>query len=251
MEPFAGGAGSALTLLFSEHVQEIIINDADICIYYFWHSVLNDTDRFTRLISDTPITVEEWRRQREIYRNAQHHSPLEVGFATFFLNRCNRSGIIKGAGVIGGLMQEGPYKIDARYNKVDLIARIESIASYRSRITIFNLDAILFLEQVEASADLQRTFIYLDPPYYIKGKELYLNHYNHEDHVQLCTYLRSRPMLNWVLTYDNATEIINIYHEEHVVPFSLSYSAHSRREGKEILIYNPRLVIPHHPTIAA
>src|SRR5207302_1863340 len=84
-EPYAGGAGAALALLFGENVSRIMINDADRCIYAFWNSVLRETDAFLRLLQRATLNVREWERQRKVYKNAKQHSALEVGFATFFL----------------------------------------------------------------------------------------------------------------------------------------------------------------------
>lgn len=71
---------------------------------------------------------------------------LTIGFSTFFLNRTNRSGILKG-GVIGGKNQEGQWKLDARYNKSDLISRIQKISKNRERIDLYNMDAIDFIKR--------------------------------------------------------------------------------------------------------
>lgn len=114
VEPYAGGAGAALALLFGEHVQSIVLNDADPCVYAFWDAVLNKKDDFIRRINETPVSIEEWQHQRDIYRNQQRHSRIKVAFASFYLNRCNRSGIMVNGGPIGGIGQSGKWKIDAR-----------------------------------------------------------------------------------------------------------------------------------------
>ena len=139
IEPFAGGCGVALALLLSDKVKHIVINDMDITIYAFWHSILNDTDEFIELIKKTQVTIEEWHKQKEIFLNKDSNKLLELGFATFFLNRTNRSGILK-AGPIGGYNQTGNYLIDARFNKKNLIKRIERISQYKDKISLFNLE---------------------------------------------------------------------------------------------------------------
>ncbi len=123
VEPYAGGAGAALTLLFEEYVSTITINDYDRSIYAFWHSIINNTEEFCEKISKTPIDVETWLVQKEIQKNKTNETLFSLGFSTFFLNRTNISGVIKG-GVIGGKKQTGKYKIDARFNKSDLISKI-------------------------------------------------------------------------------------------------------------------------------
>ena len=244
-EPYAGGAGAALTLLFSEHVQKLILNDADFSIYAFWHSVLDRTDELLKLITDTPLTTDEWRRQREIYVRPRAHSSLEVGFATFYLNRCNRSGIIGNGGLIGGQNQAGKWKLDARFNKTELARRVLRIALYRHRISLFNLDAIDFLRLHISKCDVaSKVFVYLDPPYYSKGSQLYLDYYEPDDHRQLADYIACQQSFLWIMSYDDVRDIRRLYADFRQVRFALGYSARSRRAGKEMLILSDRLEFP-------
>jgi DNA adenine methylase len=104
VEPFAGGCSIAWYLLLNGHARKVYINDLDPAIHAFWYCVLYKTDELCELIRTTSVTMDEWHKQREIYRKSTNDY-LPLGFATFFLNRTNRSGIIK-AGVIGGLEQK-------------------------------------------------------------------------------------------------------------------------------------------------
>lgn len=245
VEPYAGGAGAALNLLFAEHVQRIVLNDADPCVFAIWNAILHRKGDFIRRLQETPVTIDEWKRQRVIYRQQARHSRIKVAFASFFLNRCNRSGIIVNGGPIGGVGQTGKWKIDARYNKKELLRRIEKIHLYRDRIDVYNMDAIEFLHNVIGRFDhLDNTLIYLDPPYYVKGSQLYLNHYRHEDHSRLATFLRQQANIRWILTYDNVPEIRKLYQDCQYIPFNLPYSAHGRRTGSELLIYQDNLLVP-------
>lgn len=242
IEPYAGGAGAAINLLLSEHVQRVILNDADPCVFAFWEAVLTKTSEFTKRIECTPISIEEWKRQRDIYRSQEKHSRIKVAFASFYLNRCNRSGIIVNGGPIGGFEQVGKWKLDARFNRKELIRRIEKIQLYRDRIEIHNLDAIEFLKGIVSKES--DCLVYLDPPYYTKGSELYLNHYQPDDHAELAAFMQSQDLLKWVMTYDDVPEIRGLYQSCNLVPFQLDYSAHSRKKGKEILIHGPEVLLP-------
>jgi DNA adenine methylase len=242
VEPYAGGASVALALLFNEYVSTIIINDLDKSIYAFWHSVINQPDELCKLIYDTPVDVETHKRQREIQKIKTEIPLLELGFSTFFLNRTNRSGIIK-AGMIGGNDQNGNYKIDARYNKKNLIQRIERIAKYKDRIRLFNLDAIELIKTISEVIP-QKTLIYFDPPYYLKGKELYVNHYKHEDHLLLSKTINEISNCLWLISYDNAKEIKDIYKDHLQFEYSLNYSAVNATKGSEVIIYNKELLVP-------
>lgn len=244
VEPYAGGAGAALNLLFSENVQQIILNDADPCVYAFWDAILNRKRDFIRRLNETPICIEEWRNQRNIYRQQWRHSRIKVAFASFYLNRCNRSGIMVNGGPIGGFDQKGKWKLDARYNREELIRRIEKIHMYRDRIAVFNLDAIEVLKKLSSESGRKKMFIYLDPPYYSKGNQLYLNYYGHQDHSQLAIYLQQQLALPWLLTYDNVAEINDLYFSCQRIPISLSYSAHRRRTGSELIIHSDQIALP-------
>ena len=147
MEPFSGGAGLALKLLINNDVKRIVINDYDYAIYAFWHNVLFETEKFCRDIETIKVNLEEWEKQKEIYNNQNIYSLYEIGFATFFLNRTNRSGIIKG-GPIGGRKQEGKYKINCRFNKPVLINKIKRIGQYSNKIKLYNYDVNEFINKV-------------------------------------------------------------------------------------------------------
>lgn len=244
-EPYAGGGGAAIALLYGGYVRRVLINDADPCVYAFWSAMLSKSEQFLELLRTTPVTIREWVKQRDIYRHPKRHSTLRVGFATFYLNRCNRSGIIGNGGPIGGRHQSGPWRIDARFNRVELERRIRKILLYRDSISVSNLDAIEFLRRkVAPLAKKDRPFVYLDPPYYAKGESLYLNHYGPADHAQLAAHVKGRLRFPWVMSYDNVPEIRKLYRSLRQVRFDLDYTARERRRGSELLIFKRALVFP-------
>merc|ERR1711879_547478 len=187
-------------------VQKIHLNDLDRSIYSFWYSILNNTEEFIRLIVNTEVSIEEREKQKEVQNNIDKAEVLDLGFSTFYLNRVNRSGILKG-GVIGGKGQKSNYSIDCRFNKVELIGRIIEIASLKKRIKLTNMDAIDLIHELK---DKKKVFMYLDPPYYKKGKDLYMNYYNHDDHLNLANVLQDSS-LKYIISYDDCKEIRNIY----------------------------------------
>lgn len=231
VEPFAGGAGAGLALLFLEKVERIVINDLDRAIYAFWRSAILESERFIDEIQRRPVTVREWKKQKEVYAN-KRSKLFELGFATFYLNRTNVSGILDG-GPIGGVNQRGRWKIDARFNKATLTERISQLSQYSSRISIENKDGVELIVKYLNDDD---TFIYLDPPYYDKGAALYLNHYKQADHERLAGRLNGKPDSNWVLTYDNRDEIKSLYPDRRIINYSLNYNAYKSRIGREVLI---------------
>lgn len=241
-EPYAGGASLALSLLFSGQVSDIHLNDIDRGIWSLWNSVLNQTEDLCELISSTEISVDEWHRQRELYRSKETLMGLELGFATFFLNRTNRSGIIGTGGIIGGLGQQGEYKIDCRFNRDELIRRIRRIAKYRSRIHLSQDDALTFLDNIDRNLP-QRSFIALDPPYYNKGASLYTSFYSPDDHGAVAQAILGidRP---WVLTYDDVPPVRALYRSRRQYSFDIRYSVQTKRTGTELLVVSKGLLVP-------
>lgn len=235
VEPYAGGAGAAMYLLTNEHVERIAINDLDPIVHAFWWAILNDADRFIEMIRETPVTMDTWHAQRAIIDDAITADLTVLGFATFFLNRTNRSGMIKG-GVIGGVNQTGKFLIDARFKKEKLIERIVKIASFRERIQLFNVDAMELLTHPELEIPL-KSLIYLDPPYYAKGSQLYRNHYQPNDHRQIANLVMNIDT-PWLVTYDHCSEISALYEQAQGVEFSLHYSTHMLRpKATEAMFY--------------
>lgn len=244
VEPFAGGAGAGIKLLQEGHVDRIVINDVDRAVYSFWRSVMRQTEEFVELIRATPLTIAEWHRQKAIYTTARRGHYLQLGFAAFFLNRCNRSGIIKNAGPIGGYEQNGTWRIDARFSREALAARIENIAAFGERIQVLRQDARKLLRDLPEYVGADPCFVYADPPYYCKGGELYLSHYSDADHVAFSRTMRETTA-SWVMTYDNVPRINEIYAGLNIRPFALRYSAHhASSQGGEVLISPHNIVVP-------
>lgn len=241
VEPYAGGAGAALNLLFMGVASRIFLNDVDLAIYAIWKSILDDTESFLRRLHQTQVSVEEWRRQREILQNPGEYNQIDLGFAAFYLNRANHSGILA-ANPIGGLAQTGKWKIDARFNKAGLAERIERIAQERMRIYVYNEDALNFLKMLR----IKNALVNLDPPYYKKGEQLYLNAYCHKDHEELAHYMCGIKTYKWVMTYDNTPEIRGLYADNHRIDdYSINYyTSKKNKKGKEILIFPKNQAMP-------
>lgn len=241
IEIYAGGASIAWALLFDGYVKNVHINDISRPIYAFWKSVISHTDALCKLIRDTPVTIEERSKQRLIQLRSKEHAILELGFSTFFLNRTNRAGILKG-GVIGGKDQSGKWKLDARYNKMDLVARIQRIARFSSQIHLSNKDAAVFIKD-QLPKISPNSLVYLDPPYYAKGNSLYENYYSHKDHIAIAR-LVSKISQPWVVSYDNVQQIRMMYKKYKSTEYKLSYSVRDRYAGSEIIFFSKNLIVP-------
>ena len=243
VEPYAGGAAIALELLLHEYVSCVRINDVSRPVYSFWDSILKRTEEFCRLVRDTTLDVGEWDKQKLVLSKPNEHDDLQLGFAMFFLNRTNRSGILNG-GIIGGRDQLGFWKIDARYNAKELISRIITIARLGERIKVTKQDALAFIKQgfIEWPRD---TFVYLDPPYYVKGRNLYLDFYKEKDHQEMAKFLCSSvTRQQWMVSYDNVPEIMKMYSIFRHVSYDINYSARKASQGSETMFFSNNLKVP-------
>lgn len=247
-EPFAGGAGAALRLLREDVVSDIHLNDLDPRITAFWHAVLNESERFVDAILSVPVSVSEWEKQRRVYLRGDIGKTFDLGFATFYLNRCNRSGVLSGAAPIGGYAQAGKWKIDARFGREGLAKRVANVAQKREQIHITNLDAHAFLVKSLPRGRMRKhVFVYLDPPYYSKGDRLYLNSYSRKDHSSMARYMRRQNSLAWVMSYDNARFIRGLYETFAIHSLPIRYSLQRKQRMRELLIFPSRVRIPPPP----
>jgi DNA adenine methylase len=243
LEPYAGGAGVALVLLMDGMVEHIHINDADAAVAVFWRAATQQTAELSNMVANEAVTMEAWHHWRAVMLGQVSGTELERGFATLFMNRTNRSGILKG-GVIGGKAQDGAYKLDARFMRDELCKRLERIGQHADAISVYEEDAQCLLLRCHQFLPI-KSLIYLDPPYYVKGAGLYRNFYKHEDHESIARLLGStRFRRPWVVSYDNAEEICAMYSYAHSFTYGLHYTAQRRYTGSEVMFFSARLTPP-------
>lgn len=243
VEPYSGGASVALFLILEGFVEKITINDRDRSIYAFWHSVLNNTNELCDRIEHAELTIEEWKRQKQVQLNKKKATLSDLGFSTFYLNRTNRSGILN-AGPMGGMNQDGNYLMDCRFNKIDLIARIRKIAKKKKNIQLYKKDAIKLIDKIQHEAKTQNVVFYFDPPYYHKASSLYMNHYEDKNHRKVSEKIRSIANIKWIVSYDNVPEIRNLYSDCDKKEFTFNHTAYEIRKGKEILFFSKNILKP-------
>jgi len=236
IEPYCGGAGAALALLWQGKAQKVYLNDRDIRIYSAWRAILKENDRFLQALKDTPVNMDTWWKCREILSECGDEYSFDVGFATYFINRTSRSGIVVGSGPIGGYEQSGDWKISARYYKDTMEKRVQWIASQSKHIELSNDDGLNFLKRCSTDLNASNSLYFVDPPYVKAGSRLYLNAMDDALHRSLAGFLNSGACRNWVLTYDNAPLIRELYSAREISYLSVNYSLRKTRKENELLV---------------
>jgi DNA adenine methylase len=237
-EPFCGGAGAALNLLKTAGADYLHLNDADIRVYSAWRAIITETDRFLDRIRLTKVDLDEWHTSIDLLQNIDPRTEysFELGFAAYFVNRTSRSGIILGAGPIGGYKQTGQWKIDARWYRDTMTARVAWIGKVRDQIVLTNEDALVFMARSRTRLPLQDSLIFVDPPYVEVGSRLYLNAMDEGKHSALADMLQGGTFPHWVLTYDNHPLIRQLYARQKIETITVNYSLRTTRKEKEILV---------------
>ena len=242
-EPYAGGAGVALDLLFHGVASEVHINDADPAVSAFWRAATQHTHGLIDLVMNAPLTMDDWHHWRNAMLTQEEADPIKLGFATLFMNRTSRSGILKG-GVIGGKQQQGSYKLHDRFDREMLAKRLLKIGQHAKAIHVHQEDALALLGRCHRLLPANRSLIYLDPPYYVKGQGLYRNYYHHGDHEAIARTLQSKRFnRHWIVSYDDAPQIHAMYSGATASIYQLNYSAQKRYHGSEAMFFDPRLFV--------
>jgi DNA adenine methylase len=241
VEPFAGGGGVAISLLLHGYVNDVVLNDLSSPIYSFWTAILGDPDRFEQRILEVPLSVSEWEKQKSIFRAGVEAGAFELGFAAFYLNRTNHSGVLNG-GMIGGHAQASKYGLDARFNRSELAARVKRIGRLRDKIRATNLDAVYLLTDLDRFCVPAATLLYIDPPYFAKGRDLYYDYYTASDHTKLRDAVFAlNSSARWVVSYDNVEPIRELYAGTTSIAYNLSYSVRNGRNGDEVIFVSDGL----------
>ncbi len=248
VEAFAGGAGLAINLLLTDTVNNIILNDFDVAIYSFWWALTKRNSAFLAKFDRVNVDINEWHFQKKIFDELSNREKLnndetvDLGFATYFLNRTNFSGILRGATPIGGLSQTGAWKIDCQFNKERLRPLLESIGQYADKITVTRFNMITDFQKLVVD---ENSLIFIDPPYVKEGRRLYLPIKHLEEHKIL-----SKEILNsnskWVLTYDLNEKLMPMYMDvKHKYKYKLRYYVKKKRDEYEFLAISNDLKFPN------
>ncbi len=211
VEPFAGGASVSVSLLWEDRVQSIGLIDSDPLVSAFWKCVFWDTQWLTEQVKSVPLTVDTWKKMRAANPRDTRGRALKC----LYLNRTSFSGILnRRAGPIGGMSQEGTYKIGCRFDRLNLADRLREAGTLRDRVafvrgTDWQL-ALQWVEAQQASGNLPKAFYYFDPPFFDKAFRLYSRYFDEEDHLRLRDALNGLDA-SWILSYDRLDRVQELY----------------------------------------
>ena len=242
VEPYGGSASISVGLIRSQLVTDATVCERDPLIVAFWNVAIHRNEELIEYLSSLEINMETWyglRRYLDLEKtNLQNE--LEAAGAFLFFNRTNYSGIIKG-GPLGGKKQLSKYKLNCRFNKGRIADKIRSLKALEDKLKIIQIDGLEYMKN-HALQSPDNVFFYVDPPYYGAGKDLYRFYFTDFDHQQLSAFLTGTE-IPWLLSYDDAEFIRNLYQKKSNLPVYTDYqSGHLRRGVKELLISN--YVIP-------
>ncbi len=246
-EPYVGGGSISLELLERGSITKAVWLEKDPLVFAFWHCLLHQGYELYDEIESLDITIEKWKSLLS-FRDVREppecdEELLNLGVAGLFFNRTNFSGILK-AGPIGGRSQLSDYSLDCRFKKDRMLGLIKYLyEKYSGHIEIYYGDALTFLEARRCEILNSFSFVYIDPPYYKKGKNLYRYYYTDEDHTRLANHITSQSY-PWLVSYDDDLFIRNLYKNSEIQPIYLDYTAYTSRKGMELLISNLEIPPP-------
>ena len=240
IEPFVGGGSVFLKFLLHGIVDYAVISDRDRLIISFWKTVFTDPQYLINFVKNIDISIKNYYRYKKII-TTEIDNIKTLAEACIYLNRTSFSGILKdNSGPIGGKKQSSEYKIDCRFNREVIADKIDYISKLKDRVIIkdYSWEKTITFSEDKYSKNFT-IFYYFDPPFFYKGKGLYREYFKYDEHVIFSQFLHGFNS-NWVLSYDNAEEIKQLYTNEKYKPVHIDapYSINSRaaRIEKEIII---------------
>ena len=247
VEPFVGGGSVFLNFIENGWVERVIIGDKDKLVFSFWKVLFENPQHLIKFVKKIKVNTKNFAFYKNVALNESRYSENKLAEACLFLNRTSFSGILaNSAGPIGGKKQESEYKINCRFNKKIIIQKIEKISSFAPMVTVLPFDWNRTINYALRNNSKAKLFFYLDPPFFQKADKLYRHYFEKKDlHQSLNRKLKS---LNhkWVLSYDRAPEIKEMYKPFIQRSFAFPYSINSpaRRIEKEYFITSKNLKRP-------
>jgi DNA adenine methylase len=227
-EPFFGGGSIGIKFIAKNKVKNVWINDKDYGIDCLWNSVILYPKELRKMVTEFRPTVEEFYRIKEDLlrvddaKNGSWEKIVKHGFEKLAIHQISYSGLgTKSGGPLGGSRQESKYKIDCRWSPKYICKKIDALHSLFSEAKVdwcSNFDFGGLIENKDS-----KSLIYLDPPYFKKGNDLYQFGFSVADHERLSKLLRETEH-SWVLSYDDCEEIRDFYSWADIQEIGVNYS---------------------------
>ena len=237
-EPFIGGGSIGLRLLQNPVIQKAWLNDFDAGIIALWKSVNAFPEELCKAVRKfKPSTKAFYAFKKKLTATAKFSDDVEFGLAKLAIHQISYSGLgTMSGGPLGGRSQKSEYGIDCRWRPDLLCRKILALHHHfqSKKLRFTNCDFQKLTDTINLG-EQPKIFLYLDPPYYEKGQELYQHGFTHDDHVRLAKSLKntSQP---WLLSYDDHPAIRELYDFAEMVKVPITYTINSARERHELLL---------------
>lgn len=211
VDVFAGGGSVSLSVLNEyDKIKSLHMNDSDDWVYSFWYSMIDrkEGDRLKQYIKkyQNPSIKDFYNLRKSMTRKG-----LSIGYKGFlglFFNRTTFSGIFT-SGPIGGKEQKSDYKINCRYNSLNLLKRINHIQNHFNNINV-EITKLDFREIIKKWSNNEKAFLYLDPPYMKQGHQLYNQFMNDLDYIEMANLLKN-SRCHWMISHDDYKPFVDLF----------------------------------------
>lgn len=220
-EPFFGGGSIGIEFLKRNKMKRIWINDYDKALSDLWESVIKHPDELKKLVMNFVPSVKEFDSIRNKLIEGNVSDTVNNGFMKLAIHQISYSGLgLKSGGPLGGREQKSEYKINCRWSPSYICNKIDAINNLFAdrNVQCTNTDFSKLITDTSKKA-----FIYLDPPYYMKGNDLYYYGFSEKDHIRLMNLLKETKH-KWVLSYDDCPQIRELYSWARIHSTEVNYS---------------------------
>lgn len=233
-EPFFGSGAIGLRILEKLNPDTPVwINDIDYGVSCLWYSVVYNPQELCEYIVRFRPSVDEFIKLREASLSETETDVVRCGFGKLALHRISYSGLgSKSGSPLGGWNQTSKYKIDCRWNPVNLCKDVWKLHSLLSKFSSLKITRGDYKPTIAPDY-----FYYLDPPYYEQGNGLYQHGMSDDEHIELATILKSIDN-KWVLSYDSHPFISDLYSSYPGYMLEASYTMTTKAHRHELLFVN-------------
>jgi DNA adenine methylase len=218
-EPFFGGGAIGLEVLEKiPAIEYIAINDFDPAVASLWTAVIQLPDQLIQVVKTFSPSVQAFNsfKSKLLQLNTAtfQNNPaqiLDIALMKLALHQMSYSGLgTKAGGPMGGQNPTDPAAIACRWSPAHLekeILKTSRLISSRA-VTTGGCMSQDFSDLFAGDPAM----IYLDPPYFEQGGNLYQHAFSSRDHLRLAKLLQETQH-QWLLSYDDCPFIRDLYRD--------------------------------------